>query len=285
MDKKRIIKKEFYNFLKQYNPLPWEEFRKDDPRFNLQKRYTNYALKNRVRFLVTLKRTVKHIAAKKLGILDLGVFPGTWLRILQEYLPSFEIKLSGAGLRAPDEFVKTMKEKFGINIFSVNLDPTNTQLKNKNYPSQLPFENETFDFISSLEIIEHLISPVNMLKEAWRVLKPGGKILITTPNVTRIGSVLKLLIGRTNYDRLAPPDYFNEEDEWRPHVYEYTMKELITLLNNSGFSIADKCFFNYIDRYFDITLARQKIIDSIKVPFYIVPHLRESILVIGQKTK
>ena len=126
MDKKRIIKKEFYNFLKQYNPLPWEEFRKDDHRFNLQKRYTNYALKNRVRFLVTLKRTVKHIAAKKLGILDLGVFPGTWLRILQEYLPSFEIKLSGAGLRAPDEFVKTMKEKFGINIFSVNLDPKNT---------------------------------------------------------------------------------------------------------------------------------------------------------------
>lgn len=285
MDTKKIKRKEFYRFLGQYHALPWEEFRKDDPRFNLQKRYANYALKNRLRFFITLKYAVKHFSAKKLRILDLGAFPGTWLRILQEYLLDYETELFGAGLCVPEEFAKTMKEKFGINIFSINLDPTNAQLKNKNYPCQLPFENESFDFISSLEIIEHLTSPVHMLKEALRVLKPGGKILITTPNVTRIGSILKLLTGKTNYDRLAPPDYFNEEDEWRPHVYEYTMQELINLLKNSGFNVAYKHFFNGIDKYFDVILAKQGIIDSIKIPFYIVPHLRESILVIGQKEK
>ncbi len=283
MDTEKINKKELYSFLGHYQALPWEEFKKEDLRFNLQKRYANYALKNRRRFFITLKHAVKHFPVNKLKILDLGVFPGTWLRILQEYLSNYEIELFGAGLCVPAEFSKIMKEKSNVNIFSVNLDPLNEQLKNKNYPNQLPFENESFDFVSSLEIIEHLTSPVHMLKESLRVLKPGGKILITTPNVTRIGSIFKLLVGRSNFERVASLDYHDESDEWRPHVWEYTMEQLTDLLRECGYVVKDRAFIDYLDKFFDVRSLEKRFVDFCKRPFFCVPRFRDGILVVAEK--
>lgn len=53
-----------------------------------------------------------------------------------------------------------------------------------------PFPNESFDFVFSEHLFEHLTYPqaMNMLKESYRVLKPGGVIRIATPN-------LQFLIG------------------------------------------------------------------------------------------
>lgn len=47
----------------------------------------------------------------------------------------------------------------------------------------LPFENNTFDSIITSEVFEHIFNLEDILKELNRVLKPGGKILITTPFV------------------------------------------------------------------------------------------------------
>lgn len=44
----------------------------------------------------------------------------------------------------------------------------------------LPFENDTFDFVYSLAVFEHLHSPWVAAKEIYRVLKPGGKVYILT---------------------------------------------------------------------------------------------------------
>lgn len=46
---------------------------------------------------------------------------------------------------------------------------------------KLPFEAESFDVVVSCEVIEHLRKPERMLNEAKRVLKPGGKFILTTP--------------------------------------------------------------------------------------------------------
>lgn len=48
----------------------------------------------------------------------------------------------------------------------------------------VPFSNESFDSIAMLEVIEHLKNPEKALKEIHRVLKKGGQIIISTPNVT-----------------------------------------------------------------------------------------------------
>src|SRR5690606_18460199 len=46
----------------------------------------------------------------------------------------------------------------------------------------LPFEDNTFDFVHSNHVFEHLADPLTAAKEAWRVLKPGGVIFIEVPN-------------------------------------------------------------------------------------------------------
>lgn len=47
---------------------------------------------------------------------------------------------------------------------------------------EMPFTDETFDLVVSCEVIEHVQEPLRLLKEAHRVLKKGGTIILTTPH-------------------------------------------------------------------------------------------------------
>lgn len=52
----------------------------------------------------------------------------------------------------------------------------------------LPFADGAFDAVVSLEGIEHLLSPARCLAEFCRVLRPGGRLVLTTPNVNNVQS-------------------------------------------------------------------------------------------------
>jgi len=71
----------------------------------------------------------------------------------------------------------------------------------------LPFADDTFDYVSSIEVIEHLSEPEQYLREIRRVLRPGGAAVITTPHSAQDGTL---------------HDPF--------HIREYTGAELQTLL-------------------------------------------------------
>jgi len=59
----------------------------------------------------------------------------------------------------------------------------------------LPFKDETFDVVLLLDVIEHLFDPDNILQEMFRVLKKGGYVIITTPNLASWFNRLCLLFG------------------------------------------------------------------------------------------
>jgi SAM-dependent methyltransferase len=59
----------------------------------------------------------------------------------------------------------------------------------------LPFADGVFDAVVSLEGIEHLLSPARCLAEFCRVLRPGGRLVLTTPNVNNLQSRWHYLIG------------------------------------------------------------------------------------------
>jgi len=107
--------------------------------------------------------------------------------------------------------------------------------------------------------------------------------LLTTPNVTRIGNVFKLLVGISNFDRLIDPDYIDPDDEWRPHFREYTLDEVHRCLSAAGFQTRHKLHSVMNDTRFNVSGLGQRIIDLLKIPFYLAPHLRDSLLVVAQK--
>ena len=52
---------------------------------------------------------------------------------------------------------------------------------------EFQFERE-FDVVISTEVIEHLENPRATFRNLWRLLKPGGVLILTTPNQTRSGA-------------------------------------------------------------------------------------------------
>lgn len=60
----------------------------------------------------------------------------------------------------------------------------------------LPFSDGSFDFVVMLEVIEHVVRAEAALGEVARVLSPGGRLLLTTPNHAFYKSRLRMLKGR-----------------------------------------------------------------------------------------
>lgn len=256
----------------------------DQPYRKLKKKPMHYALFNRLRLYHTVQIALEYLSSNRPVILDIGVYPGTLLCILSELLPQYKCYplLRGVGLSVTPEFVSVMQERCKAVIETVNVDPDNPDLKEKPYPCRIRFADGTVDLIFATEIIEHLTNPRCLLSEAYRLLKSSGTIVITTPNVSRIGSIFKLLIGRSNYDRLIPSGCSNPEDEWRPHFREYSMDELKTLLQETNFKVIDSIF--YVDHTeFLQKDIKQKLVDLLKIPFELIPHLRGDILLSGRK--
>jgi SAM-dependent methyltransferase len=60
----------------------------------------------------------------------------------------------------------------------------------------LPFDKGVFQCVFGLSVVEHLVNGCNFLKEAHRVLKPKGHLIIVTPNLSAWFNVLLLAMGR-----------------------------------------------------------------------------------------
>lgn len=77
-------------------------------------------------------------------------------------------------------------ERFGVEISKSAIESAVAMFPNVQFmyadAENLPFEDNYFDFCYSLEVIEHVRNPQNMVREMVRVVKPGAYIFIQTPN-------------------------------------------------------------------------------------------------------
>lgn len=111
--------------------------------------------------------TLKHITGG-IKILDLACGNGFGSEIL-----SNEGKNVVIGADINEEAIKECKKNFPYkNLTFEIIDGTN-----------MPYENETFGLVTSFETIEHTKDYEKMLKEFFRVLKPKGICIISTPNI------------------------------------------------------------------------------------------------------
>lgn len=93
----------------------------------------------------------------------------------------------------------------GATVISVDIGMNLLQYTRKNYHCQpaltsilnMPFADNTFDIVFSSEVIEHTPDPMQAVQEMVRVLKSGGRLVLSTPNKlwetpVRVASMLKL---------------------------------------------------------------------------------------------
>lgn len=62
--------------------------------------------------------------------------------------------------------------------------------------NNLPYKDNSFDICISLEVIEHILEVDSFLNEIYRVLSPGGRIILSTPNIAALKHRLGLLFGK-----------------------------------------------------------------------------------------
>ena len=105
----------------------------------------------------------------------------------------------------------------------------------KSVDRKLPFKNNQFDAVVAGEIIEHLYDVNTFLKEVYRILKPKGQLIITTPNLVSLGSRLTLLLGK------IPWMIENElGGKNSGHIRYFTFDVLENLLKSHNFQVVEK---------------------------------------------
>jgi methionine biosynthesis protein MetW len=98
--------------------------------------------------------------------------------------------------------------------------------------AELPFPDESFDLVLCIEVLEHLFSPHRAASEIRRVLRPGGRLVCSTPNVGYWRLRVNMLFGLWN----PIGDELSIEQPWRdPHIRFFTPSTLERMLRLVGF--------------------------------------------------
>src|SRR6266478_2621489 len=112
---------------------------------------------------------------------------------------------------------------------------------------ELPFDSRSFDYVTCLEGLEHIENPQQAIREFARVLRPGGTVIVSIPNILNIEERLKwLLYGYTSHFKPLTrahvaqlrAEYGNRE-EIAAHVNPIGYSELRYILEKYGFEIAE----------------------------------------------
>ena len=106
-------------------------------------------------------------------------------------------------------------------------------LVNLDVEDYLCFRENSFDFVLFSEVLEHLRNPVKALENIFDILKPSGKLLLTTPHKLR---------RSVEYEEIEPlRDYgITEGTHGNKYIHKnFSKDELRELLNNAGFKIIE----------------------------------------------
>ena len=185
--------------------------------------HTNY-VKNHKRRIAFDLDIVSEQVSEGSSIIEFGAVP----LIFTAALSATNYSVTGVDI-APERYRETI-DKLGINVAKCNIEL-----------EKLPFENNSFDTAIFNEIFEHLrINPIFTLSEVLRVLKPGGVLMLSTPNLRSIAGIINFL--RHNRSFSCTGDVYTqygklEEVGHMGHVREYTTTEVAEFLEKIGFEI------------------------------------------------
>jgi len=138
--------------------------------------------------------------------------------------------------------VDVKPERFGRAIERLGLDVWRCDVETQ----AVPFDSRFFDVVLFNELFEHLrIDPIFTMKEVERVLVPGGRLLLSTPNLRSFRGLRNLVVH--NQGHAASGGVYDQYEKRETlghmgHVREYTTREVADFLARVGFQVEKMVF-------------------------------------------
>lgn len=134
-------------------------------------------------------------------------------------------------------------------LFPVILDSYGIEYNRVDMTKPLPYENDSFEGILCSEGIEHIDNQIDLLNEFHRILKPGGILVVTTPNLLNLEGRLGLLLTGHAHRRRAmvvstaaywseqPLTNSKEENVYFGHVFLINIFQLRFFITHVGLEV------------------------------------------------
>lgn len=154
-----------------------------------------------------------------------------------KHLPPGQVLDLPAG---PGYLLRDLK-KLGFDGWAAEIDESLHVFPDLNYKKvdmtqSFPFPDGSFDYVTSIEGIEHIENHFSFLREVRRVLKPGGKLFLTTPNVHSLESRLNFFLS--GFHNLSPkPIPLDVENIYFEHINPITLDQLYFACHRSGLKL------------------------------------------------
>lgn len=177
------------------------------------------------RYAVILARAAEALrGVERARVLDVG--PMIQTRLLRERFPSATI--DSLGFEHPTAPPRAHERHIGADLDHLAAEPP---------PAGLPRPDASYDLVVMAEVIEHLHAPgTAVLAYVGGFLRPGGVLLVQTPNVGALHKRVRSLLGRGPLNAAAPDP---------GHVHEYSPGELAAAARAAGLEVVEVALANY----------------------------------------
>jgi 2-polyprenyl-3-methyl-5-hydroxy-6-metoxy-1,4-benzoquinol methylase len=204
-------------------------------------------------------------------ILDVGCGDGLFLNKLADAVSGRKgVKLWGVDY---SKYKLAKAKKAGHNVKWCDLE------------KGLPFEDNTFDVVYAAELIEHLYNPDFFLEECHRVLRPEGKIIVSTPNLHAWYNRMLFAFGiqplfyevSTRSPHIGSGVLKRVKKGQAPvgHVHVFNKDGLVDMLREEGFELLD-----FLGARFQALPRAMQVVDK---AFNIRPSMASNLIAIAQK--
>jgi SAM-dependent methyltransferase len=175
--------------------------------------WSNYLRYHHVRYLETLA----FLDGAAGDVLEVGSIPAQFTALLQ----ALGFKVQGVDL-APER-VRGFLDRHGLDVQKVDIET-----------DRLPFSTASVGTVLFAEVLEHLrINPLHALREASRVLRPGGRLILSTPNVSPLQKLM-FLMGRDYQGNIVEEFRKLETVGHMGHFRLYSLGDIQGLLREVG---------------------------------------------------
>lgn len=226
------------------------------------------ALEHRENAVITI---IRNLHLDDATVLDVGCGDGFFLGNLSTLMPD---KTHFYGVDYSEDQINRAKSKYSFHFGTCNLE------------EGIPFAAKEFDMIYAGEVIEHLFNPDLFLSEAFRVLKEGGYLVLSTPNFNSWINRLLFLFGyqplfvecstKSSLYGYGFMKRFKKQDWPVGHVRLFNRMSLTDALNDNGFKV-----LAFKGSVFEFMPSPLKLVDKLVA---VMPSIASDLIVLAQKS-